>query len=81
MYVCVNEVFLAAGNNNAGCSFSFLKCGYSVFLLMQCKSGSLYFLHKFLNETAFLRLMKIPGVGITAFFVCPTVGNRPTSER
>ena len=26
--------------------------------------------------------MKSPGVGITAFFVCPTVGNRPTeSER
>ena len=25
--------------------------------------------------------MKSPGVGITAFFVCPTVGNRPTSKR
>ena len=25
--------------------------------------------------------MKSPGVGITVFFVCPTVGNRPTSER
>ena len=44
------------------------------FLLMQCKSGSLYFLHKLLNETAYLRSMKSPGVGITAFFVCPTVG-------
>ena len=51
------------------------------FLLMQCKSGSLYFLHKLLNETAYLRSMKSPGVGITAFFVCPTAGNRPTSER
>ena len=29
--VCVYEVFLAAWNNNAGCLFSFLKCGYSVF--------------------------------------------------
>ena len=51
------------------------------FLLMQCKSGSLYFLHKLLNETAYLRSMKSPGVGITAFFVCPTAGNRPTSDR
>ena len=25
--------------------------------------------------------MKSSGVGITAFFVCPTVGNRPKSER
>ena len=25
--------------------------------------------------------MKSPGVGITAFFVCPAVGNRPTSYR
>ena len=51
-------------------------------LLIQCKSGSLYFLHKSLNETAAqLRSMKSPGVEITAFFVCPTVGNRPTSER
>ena len=25
--------------------------------------------------------MKSHGVGITAFYVCPTVGNRPTSER
>ena len=55
--------------------------GIPVFLLTQCKSGSLYFLHKLLNETAYLRSMKSPGVGITAFFVCPTVGNRPTSER
>ena len=53
----------------------------AVFLLMQCKSGSLYFLHKLLNETAYLRSMKSLGVGITAFFVCPTVGNRPTSKR
>ena len=59
----------------------FLKSGYPGFLLMQCKSGSLYFLHKLLNETAYLRSMKSPEVGITAFFVCPTVGNRPTSER
>ena len=51
-------------------------------LLMQCKSGSLYFLHKLLNETAaYLGSMKSPWVGITAFFVCSTVGNRPTSER
>ena len=55
--------------------------GISVFLLMQCKSCSLYFLHKLLNERAYLRSMKSPGVGITAFFVCPTVGNRPPSER
>ena len=49
---------------------------------MQCKSGSLYFLHKLLNETAYLRSMKSPeGGGITAFFVCPMLGNRPTSER
>ena len=53
-----------------------------VFLLTQCKSGSLYFLHKLLNETAaFLGSMKSHGVGITVFFVCPKVGNRPTSER
>ena len=51
-------------------------------LLIQCKSGSLFFLHILLNETAAqLRSMKSPGVGITAFFMCPTVGNRPTSER
>ena len=55
--------------------------GIPVFLLMQCKSGSLYFLHKLLNETAYLRSMKSPGVGITAFFVCPTAGNRSTSDR
>ena len=62
--------------------FFFLECRYSVFfLVMQCKSGSLYFLHKLLSETAYLRSMKSPGVGITAFFVCPTVGNRPTRER
>ena len=48
---------------------------------MQRKSGSLYFLHKLLTETAYLRSMKSPGEGITAFFACPTVGNRPTSER
>ena len=51
------------------------------FLLMQCKSGSLYFLRNLSNETEYLRSMKSPGVGITAFSVCPTVGNRPTSER
>ena len=55
--------------------------GIPVFFLCNVKSGSLYFLHKLLNETAYLRSMKNPGVGITAFFVCPTVGNRPTSER
>ena len=49
--------------------------------MIQCKSGSLYFLHKLLNETAYLRSMKSPRMGITAFFVSPTVGNRPTSER
>ena len=38
-------------------------------------------LNKSLNETAYLRSMKSPGVGITAFFVCPTVGNKPASER
>ena len=43
-------------------------------MLMQYKSGSLYFLHKLLNETTCLRSMKSPGVGITVFFVCPTVG-------
>ena len=59
----------------------FLKSGYPGFLLMQCKSGSLYFLHKLLNETAYLRSMKSPEVEITAFFVCSTVGNRPTIER
>ena len=58
----------------------FLSVGVPFFLLMQCKSGSLYFLHKLLNETAYLR-SKSQGVGITAFFVCPTVGNRRTSER
>ena len=58
----------------------FLSVGIPVFLLMQCKSGSLHFLHELLNETAYLRSMKSPGVGITAFFVCPTVGNRPTSK-
>ena len=70
--VCVCEVFLAALNNIAGC-----------FLCksMGIPSGSLYFLHKLLNETAYLRSMKSPGVGITAFFVSPTVANRPTSER
>ena len=59
----------------------FLKSGYPGFLLMQFKSGSLYFLHKLLYETAYLRSMKSPEVEITAFFVCSTVGNRPTSER
>ena len=54
---------------------------FPFFLLIQCKSGSLYFLRKLLNETAYLRSMKSPGVGIKAFFVCPAVGNRPTSER
>ena len=55
---------------------------FFLLLLMQCKSGSLYFLHKLLNETAAkLGSMKSPGVGITTFFVCPTVGNRPTGER
>ena len=35
------------------CLFFFLKSvGIPVFLLMQCKSGSLCFLHKLLNETA-----------------------------
>ena len=58
-----------------------LSVGIPVLLLMPCKSGSLYFLDKLLNETAYLRSMKSPGVGITAFFVCPTVGNGPTSER
>ena len=48
---------------------------------MQYKSGSLYFLHKLLNETAYLRSMKSPRVGITAFFVCATVWNRSPSER
>ena len=51
------------------------------FLLMQYKAGSLYFLHKLLNETAYLRSMKSPRVGITAFFVCATVWNRSPSER
>ena len=55
--------------------------GIPVFLFMQCKSVSPYFLHKLLNKTAYLRWMKSPGVRITAFLVCPTVGNRPTSER
>ena len=59
----------------------FLSVGILVFLLMQCKSGSLYFLHNLSNETEYLRSMKSPGVGITAFSVCPTVGNRATSER
>ena len=64
------------------CLFFFWKSvGIRDFLLIQCKSGSLYFLHKLLNETAYLRSTKSPGVGITAFFVCPMVGNRPTSER
>ena len=64
------------------CFFFFWKSvGIRDFLLIQCKSGSLYFLHKLLNETAYLRSTKSPGVGITAFFVCPMVGNRPTSER
>ena len=48
---------------------------------MQYKSGSLYLLHKLLNETAYLRSMKSPRVGITAFFVCATVWNRSPSER
>ena len=55
--------------------------GIPVFLLMQYKSGSLYFLHKLLNETAYLRSMKSPRVGITAFFVCATMWNRSPSER
>ena len=64
------------------CFFFFWKSvGIRDFLLIQCESGSLYFLHKLLNETAYLRSTKSPGVGITAFFVCPMVGNRPTSER
>ena len=82
--VCASvcEVFLAAWNNIAGCfSFFWKSVGIPVFLLMQCKSCSLYFLHKLFNETAYLRSMQSPGVGITAFFVCPTVGNRPPSER
>ena len=47
-----------AWNNITGCCcclfvFFFLKSvGIPVFLLMQCKSGSLCFLHKLLNETA-----------------------------
>ena len=41
--------------------------GIPVFLLTQCKSGSLYFPHKLLNETVYLRSMKSPRVGITAF--------------
>ena len=55
--------------------------GIPVFLLMQYKSGSLYFLHKLLKETAYLRSMKSPRVGITAFFVCATVWNKSPSER
>ena len=55
--------------------------GIPVFLFMRCKSGSIYFLRKLLNETAYLRSMKSPGVGVTDFFVFPTAGNRPTSER
>ena len=41
-FLCVCEVFVAARNNSA----------VFFFLLTQCKSGSLYFLHKLLNETA-----------------------------
>ena len=54
----VCQVFLAAWNNIAGCCCCcccFKSVGIPVFLLMQCKSGSLYFLHKLLNETAYLR--------------------------
>ena len=35
--------------------FLWKSVGIPVFLLMQYKSGSLYFLHKLLNETAYLR--------------------------
>ena len=56
------------------CLFVFLSVGIPFFLLMQCKSGSLYFLHKLLNETAYLRSMKSPGVGIKAFFCVPYGG-------
>ena len=61
--------------------FFFKKCGYPGFFCCCNESGSIYFLHKLLNGTAYLRSMKSPGVGITALFVCPKVGNRPTSER
>ena len=52
--------------------------GIPVFLLMQCNSGFLYFLHKLLKETAYLRSMKSPGGGGNYGL---TVGNRLTSER
>ena len=83
MCVCAKYFWPRETISPVVCLFVFLKCGYSVFFLMQCKSGSLYFLHKLLKETAYLRSMKSGnyGVGITAFFVCATVGNRPTSER
>ena len=61
--------------------FLWKSVGIPVFLLMQYKSGSLYFLHKLLNETAYLRSMKSPRVGITAFLVCATAWNRSPSER
>ena len=72
--VCVWEVFLAAWNNIATfvlfCFFLWKSVGIPVFLLMRCKSGSVYFLHKLLNETAYLRSMKSPGVEVTDFFLC-----------
>ena len=45
----------------------FLSVGIPVFLLMQCKSGSLHFLHKSLNETAYLRSMESPGWELRPF--------------
>ena len=81
MCVCAKYFWPRETISPVVCVFFFFKSGYPGFLLMQYKSGSLYFLHKLLNEKAYLRSMKSPGVGITAFFVCLTVGNRPTSER
>ena len=49
---------------------------------MQYKSGSLYFLHKLLNETAYLRSMKSPRVLITAFLCALRCGiDRQVRER
>ena len=80
VWVCVRSI--SGGMKQYRRLFFYEKVWVSrFFLLMQYKSGSLYFLHKLLNETAYLRSMKSPRVGIMAFFVCATVWNRSPSER
>ena len=56
--VCVSVKYFWPREALSPVVFFWKSVGIPVFLLMQCKSGSLYFPHKLLNETVYLRSMK-----------------------